>query len=69
MFFCPDCGKRNATTHGASCNGCATMNHEARQEYYMTAEGRNELMGLNDLSPDFYGDDYDGGGPDEWDGE
>lgn len=68
MFFCPDCGKRNATTHGASCNGCATMNHESRQEYYMTAEGAAELRGWNDLSPDFYGDDdYDG--PDDYDGE
>lgn len=59
MFFCPMCGKRNATNCGEMCQDCGELESERHGEYLMTAEGRNELMGLNDLSPDFYGDDFD----------
>ncbi len=58
MFYCPECGERSATVRGELCKGCAYLESEDRAEYlYTTGEGRNELLGLNDLSPDFYGDD------------
>jgi hypothetical protein len=65
MFYCPECGEYAATVKGQDCKGCAYLESEERQEYlYTTGEGRAELLGQNDLSPDFYGDDY----PDDFDG-
>jgi ribosomal protein L37E len=62
MFYCPECGEHSATVRGELCKGCAYLESEDRAEYlYTTGEGRNELLGLNELSPDFYGDDYDYG--------
>jgi hypothetical protein len=64
MFYCPECGERNAEPRGLLCKGCAYLESEDRAEYlYTTGEGRAELLGQNDLSPDFYadGEGYDWG--------
>lgn len=59
MFYCPICGDKASNACGELCASCGAYESEKQQEYlYTTAEGRNELLGLNDLSPDFYGDDY-----------
>lgn len=60
MYYCPDCGERSAKTRGELCTGCAYLESEDRAEYlYTTGEGRNELLGLNELSEDWYADGDD----------
>lgn len=59
MFYCPECGERAANARGELCKGCAYLESEEKAEYLMTNEGRAELLGQNELSPDFFGDDFD----------
>lgn len=61
MFFCPECGEHAAKVRGELCKGCEYLESEDRAEYFATSEGRNELLGMNELSEDFYGDDFDYG--------